>query len=211
MIAHAPRLPKPETDWNAVFTGMLPVILESLRGEFRKLDEERRDDAIHEAVANCYVAFRRLVEQGRGLLAYPTVLARYAAAQVREGRRVGGTLNADDVSSRYAQVRRGIRLQSLDVYDDHRREWHEAVINDPKTPVFHQVWFRIDFPAWLKRLTIRDRKIALALAKGFTTSWVARKFKLSAARVSQLRRELCDSWHAFHAGAGAETPRLQAA
>jgi hypothetical protein len=91
-------------------------------------------------------------------------------------------------------------LQSLDHYDDQKQEWREAVINDPRTPVFHQVWFRVDFPAWLKRLSLRHRKIALALAKGYTTSWVATKFRLSRARISQLRRELHDSWQRFHAG-----------
>lgn len=113
-------------------------------------------------------------------------------------------MNVKDVSSRYVQQRRGFVLQSLDQYDDKRQEWREAVINDPKTPVFHQVSFRIDFPAWLKRLTTRNRRIALALAKGYTPSWVAEKFKLSRARVSQLRHELRDSWKQFHAS-GAKT------
>lgn len=92
MTAHVSQVQPPPTDWNEVFVEMLPSILHTLRFEFRKLDDERREDATNEAIANCFVAFRRLVDQGRGGLAYPTVLARYAAAQVREGRRVGGKL-----------------------------------------------------------------------------------------------------------------------
>ena len=210
MIAHASQIAPATIDWNQVFTDMLPAIVTALRFEFRKLDGERQEDAIQEAIANCFVAFRRLVDQGRGELAYPTVLAKFAAAQVRDGRVVGGKLNSKDVTSRYAQIRRGIRLQSLDRFDDKRQEWKEAVIHDPRTPVFQQVWFRLDFPAWLKQLSRRDRKIALALAKGHATSWVATKFKLSRARVSQLRRELCESWKQFHAG-NKVVPELAAA
>ena len=211
MMTCVSQTPKQETDWNEVFLKMLPTLLTNLRFEFRRLDDERREEAIAEAVANAYVAFRRLVQQGRGQLAYPTVLARYAAAQVREGRRVGGKLNVHDVSSRYAQQRRGIVLQNLDRFDEKRQEWKEAVVEDTRTSVFRLAAFRIDFPAWLKRLSARNRKIALALAKGFTTLWVARKFRLSAARISQLRRELCESWHAFHAGPNPPEPQLVAA
>ena len=117
MIAHASQIRESKTDWNSVFEKMLPTILYNLKFEFKKLDDERKEEATQEAVANCFVAFRRLVQQGRGELAYPTVLARYAAAQFRDGRKVGGTLNANDVSSQYAQRRRGIVLMSLDRFD----------------------------------------------------------------------------------------------
>ena len=211
MIAHASTLKQIENETPVSFTEILPTILRALRFEFRKLDEEKREDAIHEAVANCFVAYRRLVDKGRGSIIFPSVLARFAASQVRDGRLVGSSMNIKDVSSRYAQQRRGFVLQSLDQYDDKRQEWREAVINDTKTPVFQQVSFRIDFPAWLKRLTARNREIALALAKGCTTSWVATKFKLSPARVSQLRHELRNSWREFHAGGGKTTQSLTAA
>ncbi len=49
---------------------------------------------------------------------------------------------------------------------------------------------RIDFPAWLKTLSQRDRRIALKLSQGESTSRVARQFRLSVGRVSQLRGEL---------------------
>jgi hypothetical protein len=58
--------------------------------------------------------------------------------------------------------------------------------------------FRIDFPAWLQQLSCRNRKIAIAFARGDSTSEVSAKFAISPARVSQLRRELYYSWQAFH-------------
>ena len=56
---------------------------------------------------------------------------------------------------------------------------------------------RIDFAEWLRRLTGRLRRIALALASGETTKGAAEKFGLSPARISQLREWLRKSWEAF--------------
>jgi hypothetical protein len=47
-------------------------------------------------------------------------------------------------------------------------------------------------------LSVRDQKIALKLSQGEKTNRVARLFRISAARVSQLRLELCEAWRAFH-------------
>ena len=51
--------------------------------------------------------------------------------------------------------------------------------------------------SWLKLLPRRLRKIALTLASGETTSAAAKKFAVSAARISQLRRLLKQSWDGF--------------
>lgn len=55
----------------------------------------------------------------------------------------------------------------------------------------------VDFTAWLQTLPRRFRQIAKTLAVGETTSNVARKFRMSPGRVSQVRRELKQSWEAF--------------
>lgn len=201
MIAHAPY---------DSFRLMIPQIVAALCLAFRRLQGERREEAVQEGLANAFVAYRRLADRGRSELAYPTVLARYAAAQVKQGRSVGSPLNSKDVTSRYAQLKRGIRLLSFEELSQEHDGWKEAVVNDPRTPVFHQVWFRLDFPAWLKRLPRRNRRIALTLAKGYTTKHVAEKFQLTAARVSQLRNELRESWRQFHEGSLAG-PELNAA
>jgi hypothetical protein len=46
-------------------------------------------------------------------------------------------------------------------------------------------------------LSIRMNAVAPRWALGETTGRVARSFRISAARVSQLRRELCENWHRF--------------
>ena len=66
------------------------------------------------------------------------------------------------------------------------------------TPADVAAW-RIDFAEWLRRLTARLRKIALALAAGETTTAAAAMFGVSPARISQIRELLKKSWEASKA------------
>ncbi len=56
---------------------------------------------------------------------------------------------------------------------------------------------RIDIAAWLKSLPRRTRRIAATLATGEPTGKTAKRFKVSAGRISQMRRELQRSWEEF--------------
>jgi predicted transcriptional regulator len=50
---------------------------------------------------------------------------------------------------------------------------------------------------WLQTLSPRDRELASVLAVGEPPSVAARKFRVTRGRVSQLRRELYESWLRF--------------
>lgn len=180
------------------FLVMLPVLQTQFRIAFRNFDAERREDALAEAVANAFAAFARLWERGRQEAALPTSLARFAIAHFFAGRRVGMALNKQDVSSPYAHRQQRITLERLDRFDTRNEAWREVIIEDRRTPIPEQAAFRVDFPTWLQQLSRRDRRIALKLAAGARTSEVAKKFGLSWARVSQLRREFEESWLRFH-------------
>src|SRR3990172_4553250 len=111
---------------------MLPVIRNYADHAFRHLDPEGRADAVHEVVANVVVAFARLVELGKSHLAYPTVLARYGVAQLREGRRVGNRLRISEVLSEYAQRKKGFAVDRLDRFDKESGQWIEVVGGDSR-------------------------------------------------------------------------------
>jgi hypothetical protein len=176
---------------------MLPRIREYANHAFHYLDPEGREDAVHEVIANAVVAFARLVQLGKADLAYPTVLARYGVAQLRGGRRVGNRMRSGEVLSDYAQREKGFVVERLDSFHKESGQWLEAIVEDARTPVPDQVAFRIDFPSWLNSQTKRNRRIAEALAVGSTTGDVARHFKLSSGRISQLRRQFHLSWQEF--------------
>jgi hypothetical protein len=86
------------------------------------------------------------------------------------------------------------RLGHLDRTDN---GWQEIVVEDRRAGPAETAACRIDFEAWLKSLPRRQRKIALRLAQGESTSGAAKLFGVTAARISQLRVWLRESWERF--------------
>lgn len=179
---------------------MVPQIVQHAKFAFRRLHGEARQDAIQETIANALVAFVALVRRGRMSLAYPSVLAKYATAQIADGRRVGNSLCCHEVLSPYAQRLKDFQVESLDRREkDDENAWCEVLVEDKTAGPFDIVRTRLDFAAWLSSLPSRTRRIAKALANGDSTSDVAARFDVSAGRISQMRKELAISWRAFTA------------
>lgn len=183
--------------WQAAFLRMLPDIERYARAAFCSLNRSERDEAVQEVIANTLVSYARLDEQGRADVANWHSLARYAIRHYRCGRRTGTPLNSHDVSSEYCRCRRGVRVQRLDSYDVQEDVWREALVEDRTCTPSDLAASRIDFAAFLSTLSTRNRQIAEILASGESTDGVARLFRLSRARVSQLRRELYQAWQQF--------------
>ena len=188
-----PNIPK----WHQDFLVMLPKIRQHASLAFRHLRPEAREEAVQEVVCNALRAFVRLVEIKKVDLAYPTVLARYGVAQVKDGRKVGGKLNVHDVSSLYAQRQKGFHLERLDQYDSYEDAWIEVFIEDKHSGPAAIATMKIDFAAWLRSLPSRIRRIAKLLASGEQTHFVAERFKLSDGRISQIRKKLAQTWNLF--------------
>ena len=199
MIATAKPLPRDGRvpHWHQPFLSMLPAIERHARIAFRHLDPEARAEMVEETIANAFVAYSRLVELGKPELAYPTPLAMNGVRQAKAGRKVGGQLNVSDVSSRHCQITKGIKVGRLDHFDEESQEWKEIIVEDRKAGPADTACCRIDFGDWLASLSRRHRKIAMILAMGESTKRVARRFRVSPGRISQIRRELLDAWNRF--------------
>ena len=130
-------------------------------------------------------------------LAYGSVLARYAIAQIKDGRRVGNRSSVREVLSAYAQKHKGLQVERLDQFDQEENAWSEILVEDRHAGPDEIVRTRIDFADWLDSLKRRDRRVAQFLANGESTRAAARKFKVSDGRISQLRRELAANYRAF--------------
>ena len=94
-------------------------------------------------------------------------------------------------------LKKGIHVERLDQFDQETGEWREILVEDRQAGPAETAAARIDVTAWFRLLPTRSRRIAKALARGETTGDVAQMFNVTAARVSQLRRELHDSWQRF--------------
>ena len=183
--------------WHEPFLAMLPAIVRHASISFTDRPYQNRKELVQEAVANCLVAYVRLVELGKEDIAYPSVLAMYAVRQIREGRRVGTKMNVRDISSTYCQIAKGIAVKRLDHYDHDSAEWMELLVEDHHATPADIAATRIDFAAWLDGLPGRLRRVAEFLATGETTSAAAKKFRVTAGRISHLRRDLMKSWEVF--------------
>ena len=176
---------------------MLPAIIAHAKIAFRYLRPEARGEAVQEVVCNALKAFARLVQLKKVDLAYPSVLARFGVKQVKDHRKVGGHLNINDVMSRYCQVNKGVTIARIDQYDETQDEWTQLVVEDKNAGPAEIVRVRMDFSDWLASLPCRHRRLAQYLSLGNRTSQAARKFRVSEGRVSQLRKELAESWRKF--------------
>ena len=176
---------------------LLPAILSHAKFAFRCLKPEARAEAVQEVVANACRAYARLVELGKTDIAYASALARYGVRQTRGHRKVGGRLNVLDVMSGYCQDRKGVFVERLDQYDETANAWTEVLIEDRHADAAEIVRTKLDFSDWLASLNRRDRRVAEFLANGETTTVAARRFKVSAGRISQLRRELAANYRSF--------------
>lgn len=176
-------------DWQTEFLELLPSIEHHARIAFRRLDAEARDEAIQAVVTSAAVTYARLAASAKTGQAYATTLASYAVMQYRAGRLPGGSVNSNDVGS----VRRrtlGCRVEPLD-------QWHESLCDTRHATPADVAALRVDFGDWYRALSSRDRQVVNALADGERTSYVAALCKLTAGRVSQIRRELYADWSEF--------------
>jgi len=188
---------RPVPKWHSVLLAVLPAVQQHARITFRNLDPEAKAEAVQNAVCMACSAVARLAELNKLSLVYPTVVARFAVAQTKDNRMLGRPLNCKDISSPYCQRQKGIVVERLDRYDTDEDTWKEIVIEDRRAGPAEIVRVRWDFSDWLKTLSRRDRRVASFLALGNHTGDAARRFGVSEGRVSQLRRELAESWRKF--------------
>ena len=185
-------VPKPDpSEYDQVFLAMLPQIETIAERAFKNQGPELRDELKAEAVALAFVMFRRLVEAGKVSLAFANPLARYAIAQVRDGRSVSGPLKSRDVLS-FACRKRG-RVS----FDDRNGVVLAALADGKRMSVADRVAFRLDFPAWFNNLSGRCKSLVEFLAVGNTPSAAAQHLGVSSARISQMRRALGIEWQEY--------------
>jgi hypothetical protein len=210
------KRPKPRTSANlahlhAAFLALLPRVERHGRIYFRHLRPHRKADAIQEMRALAWKWFLRLHQRGRDPAGFVTTFATLLARAVNSGRRLAGMAKAKDVMNPATQRRHGFRVEPLpnSTRTSHDRlyaspvgqalldAFEERLRDNTVTPVPDQVAFRLDFPAWLRTLTARERRLIRTMAQNERTLDLSRQFELSPARVSQLRREFHDDWRRF--------------
>jgi hypothetical protein len=185
----------------SAFEPLIPSIERVASFAFRHHARWRRLELVADVIAAAYAAFVRLVERGLQCLAYPTVLAKYAVHRVRAGRQFGEKQNVHEILSPYAQRKHGFGVEQLPrVVVQHG--WNQLTADSRADPS-EVAALRLDLWDWLSRLTSMKRLVAWRLAMGDTTGEVAQRLGVSAGRISQIRRELHNSWQLIQLTTGA--------
>jgi hypothetical protein len=179
------------------FLMILPRIQSQAWNAFQGLSFDLKQELQSEVVGHCWKSFIKLFELGRHEDVSPMSLASFAIRAVRSGRRMGASLNINDVSSNYCQRRLGIRTTPFCMIDQNGDKWAESLIADERARPDQLVMARIDFSEWLQTLKPLHRKVAEHLSLGESTHSTARIFNLTPGRISQIRRLLEQSWLSF--------------
>ena len=213
----------PGADLQSRFISVLPRIEDQARFYFRGVRcAMRRADCIAETVAVAWKWFCRLAQRGKDATQFAAALAHLAARAVRAGRRVSAGERANDVMSPLAQRRHGFVVQPLfptrrsyeelngDALGQRLHDVMEERLTDNTTTApAEQAAFRLDFRAWCKKMTPRERRIIHAMATNERTKDLSQRFNVSAGRISQMRSQFRDDWRRFVGEIEVKVPAFQ--
>lgn len=169
------------TDPHAEFLALCPVVERHARVTFRHRHEADREEAVAEAVAAAFESYVGLKQRGKDPVRdFPTAMATFAVLHVKDERHVGSRSSSKDVLSAKARRKHGFRVERLPASfrtsfehlysevggQDRQDAFEECLWANTQTPVVEQVCFRLDWPAFLRTLTRRDRGLARFLSLG---------------------------------------------
>jgi hypothetical protein len=181
------------------FLCLLPDIERYAQYVFRRCRQADREELVAETTARVWLSFVRLSARDKDPKRVFRPLLRFSVLAVKEGRRVGARRSVRELCHRAR--RDGLRICSLEDRDGESRSPWKAILAETKAfSRAESAAARLDIEAWLRSESARNRSIAKLLAVGERTSAVARRFRLSCARISQLRNELRESWEHFQGG-----------
>jgi hypothetical protein len=185
--------PEPLATVQEGFLEALPRIQRIARFRFRHLTGERRDEAVAEATALAWKAYRDLFLKGRNVAPLVGKIAEFSARSVRCGHQLAGTWNRDVLSSapRHDHLVEAIP-NSED--DDAAPEVVNALQDSRQPNPAEEAALRVDLGEWLEGLDGVQRQVAEALATGLNTTDVARLHRVSRTRIWQRREDLRRSW-----------------
>jgi DNA-directed RNA polymerase specialized sigma24 family protein len=151
------------------------------------------DDVMQELVGFALELYRSLVQRDKPVFYSP--IMKFAIKRYKEGRRFAGSNTTDILSEQTQRLGRSDTCQ-LSLFDG--EPGHRGFCFHQQQPdVAEAVQWKIDYEAWLQRLSPRDQKIALDLSYGYTTGEVAAKYGVSDGLISQYRKRYADSWNDF--------------
>jgi hypothetical protein len=179
------------------FLKCLPKIMRVADYAFRHHRSVEREEHVAETVAWTWTLFVQAGRRGKDPSEFPTALAKFAVKHVRSGRCLGQPKNSKELYAACTPSERRCLVSLDEVEPQSRTPWKEIIVESRAFSPADAAALRIDVDSWMNSLPRRDRRIAEKLARGERTGCVARAFRISPARISQLRDEFRRSWERF--------------
>jgi hypothetical protein len=200
--------PIPANEAHQAFDAALGRIDAVLQFQFRDWPPARRREAIDDARAYTWLAWRGLLDRSKDPVAVGVVaIAANACRAVRNGRSVGSARSvgrgAMDIHHPKARHATGLRVVSLEGLGGRAGRWQDWLATSDRYGPAEEAVFRLDFAAWLAGLPPTRRRVAELLAQGLGTGEVARRLGVTSGAVSQSRDWLARSWGRFQGQADA--------
>jgi hypothetical protein len=213
-MAHdnTPRPLRPLAELQAAFVAViLPCVQKYAQITFRHLRYHDREDAQADMLGFAWAWCLKLIQQGKDPAALATNLAFYAARRVKARRHLCGKEKSKDVMSLPAHRVHHFDALTLSPEDRDDNPVQEALRDNTQSPVPDQAAFRLDFPAWIRSYSERDRHVIHDLMMGERTLDVSRRHGMSPGRISQKRREYLEGWSRFQGDDPFDRPPAMAA
>lgn len=157
-----------------------PVAAKFAKKAFR--GRYNRHELVCETVSMCWELL-----QTAPPAATPRSMAQYAVRRVKSGRQFqqsARSITGPNPLRKAKAQRTAFRIEMLGRLGD-----------NPKSLAA----LRIDFPAWVDTLTVRQAQVLSMALQGESTNEIAERLKVSAGAVSQIRAKLIKRYHAYHA------------
>lgn len=171
---------------------IMPIIVAVVPGQVRPVACEDHAELIQDALATAAMMLEALERAGKEPIAKS--VAYYSVQRVKSGRRSYGS-GRTDVLSAAAQLDGRAVMMSLDDVDDRQDEHHDgmslgdqlaATVEDPATIAARSV----DWDELEDHLDRRECQVVQGLSIGQGSSELARSFRVSPARVTQIKRDI---------------------
>lgn len=155
----------------------------------RPIGSEDTEELIQDTLASAAEMIESMERQGKEPI--PNSIAYYSIQRTKSGRRSYGAQRTDVMSAGYAMDNDSLFSIDADVGDDEGcpMSLHDVIAADSEDP--SEVVLRdMDWHEFMSGLDARKRRILAELMVGMGTNEIAKLFGISAARITQLKREI---------------------
>ncbi len=155
----------------------------------RPIGSEDTEELIQDTLASAAEMIESMERQGKEPI--PNSIAFYSIQRTKSGRRSTGAQRTDVMSPGFAMDNEDLFSMDADLADDEGcpMSLHDVIAADSEDPS-ETVLRDLDWHEFLTNLDVRKRRILAELMVGMGTNEIAKLFGISAARITQLKREI---------------------